>query len=260
MTARCFLSLSLLFASAGCGARSGLGLLFLSDDPGVGGTPFQGGAFGGMAGTAASDGGKPGFAGTPAGGAPIGGRAGSGASGASHAGQGGRGTPPVVDDPTTLGDERAGKVQCRGGGYDAANREIVAICESPLGCCEGDGQCVSSASQCDRAYFTTCDGDEDCPAPNHCCRINAVGFQCRAACPTGFVRHLPCGGPCSDTDQDGIPNRTDACLVDEFEDGKGPFPEDGCSDFDGDGVIDGLDQCPTQMENGLPPKPNDGCP
>lgn len=34
---------------------------------------------------------------------------------------------------------------------------------------------------------------------------------------------------------------------------------DGCSDYDADGVRDGLDQWPLEMEKGLPPKPNDGC-
>lgn len=67
-------------------------------------------------------------------------------------------------------------------------------------------------------------------------------------------------GMCKDTDGDQIPDSVDACLVDEFEDGNGPFPADGCSDFDSDGIIDGKDLCPTLLEDWYPPKPNDGCP
>jgi len=67
-------------------------------------------------------------------------------------------------------------------------------------------------------------------------------------------------GTCVDTDRDQIPDSMDACVISQFEDGNGPFPADGCSDFDSDGVRDGIDQCPTSLEDWYPPKPNDGCP
>ena len=67
-------------------------------------------------------------------------------------------------------------------------------------------------------------------------------------------------GMCVDSDGDQIPNSMDACIFTEFEDGKGPFAADGCADFDADGIHDGVDQCPTKLEDWYPPQPNDGCP
>ncbi len=248
-----------------CGSRSGLGLWSSSDDPGPGlgsgGTPIlgvQAGAFstGATAGDIAGLGGKPGFAGSAAGGAPaIGGtgaRAGAPPAGGTGGVPIGAGGAPIVDDPTTLGDERPGFVRCQG-------KSAVIVCRAPQQCCELEG-CVSNASECHGAPLSVCDGAEDCPASQACCMTeNGFNFRCQNKCPTRTIRHLKCGGPCDDTDDDAIPDNVDACAISQFEDGKGPFPEDGCSDSDGDGVRDGLDKCPNQMEDGLPPKPDDGC-
>jgi OmpA-OmpF porin, OOP family len=67
----------------------------------------------------------------------------------------------------------------------------------------------------------------------------------------------------ADADGDGVPDDgTDRCL-DEKEDGLAPKPQDGCksSDADGDGIPDdGTDHCVGEKEDGLLPDPQDGCP
>ena len=53
-------------------------------------------------------------------------------------------------------------------------------------------------------------------------------------------------GKVNDRDHDGIPDDVDLC-PDEPEDGKPPYPEDGCPappDCDGDGIPDAEDACP----------------
>lgn len=68
--------------------------------------------------------------------------------------------------------------------------------------------------------------------------------------------------PPPDADGDGIPDDgRDRCL-DEKEDGLPPKPSDGCrsSDADGDGIADdGTDHCLQEKEDGLEPDPKDGC-
>jgi len=253
-----------------CGARSGLGFLSSADDSGHGGNgPVSIGVSGTIvvpgAGTVDGGGGnqgaKPSTGGARA--IPAGGSTGvtGGAEhvgGAAHAGSAaamaGAGGTALQDDPTTLGDDRPGWVQCRGN-YDAAGHQIPISCRSPEVCCYQSGSCVSDASQCSGPSVLSCDGSEDCPASQGCCSGECVG-----KCMTRIIRHMACGGPCADNDGDWIPDAVDACIISQFEDGKGPFPEDGCSDYDGDGVRDGLDKCPKEMENGLPPIPDDGCP
>jgi len=259
-----FLLLALL---CGCGARSGLGFLGASDESGRGGSgAFQIGVAGAVvvhgAGTTGDGGnGKPSFGGARP--VPGGGTTGSPggavladggaqAAGGTHAG-GAAGSPVLVDDPMTLGDDRPGWVQCRGS-YDAAGNQITVSCPSPKICCDRTATCVSDASQCSGTNVSNCDGNEDCPAAQSCC----VG-QCASKCTNRKIHHIACGGPCGDADGDWIPDAVDTCIISQFEDGNGPFPEDGCSDYDGDGVRDGLDKCPKEMENGLPPKPDDGC-
>ena len=67
--------------------------------------------------------------------------------------------------------------------------------------------------------------------------------------------------PPADTDGDGIPDDTDACVT-EAEDGNAPDPKDGCpnKDLDGDGIPIPTDTCPTEKEtvNGF--EDGDGCP
>ncbi len=65
----------------------------------------------------------------------------------------------------------------------------------------------------------------------------------------------------ADTDGDGAPDVDDACPT-EPEDGLPPKANDGCpaDDPDADGIARGLDRCPNAKEDGLPPDPNDGCP
>jgi outer membrane protein OmpA-like peptidoglycan-associated protein len=64
-----------------------------------------------------------------------------------------------------------------------------------------------------------------------------------------------------DSDDDGIPNRYDAC-PDQAEDLDGFQDDDGCpeSDNDADGIPDGQDQCPNQPEDFDGFSDNDGCP
>jgi len=253
----------LLLIAAGC-ARTELDGSPLVDAPVAG----SGGALTSSSSGAASYGGDGagrggGGAGTDQGGgrAGLGGTAAAGAGvdgGASGAGRGGAaagagGAPAPANDPTTIGDERPGSMECTDGVH-------VVICQAPQLCC--DGRCIFAANQCAPALLAVCDGDEDCPASQHCCRPdkNSSSITCRSTCLQGTIRHLACGGSCRDSDGDHIPNGVDACIFTEFEDGKSPLSEDGCSDFDGDGIHDGIDQCPTQLENGQPPKPSDGCP
>jgi hypothetical protein len=180
--------------------------------------------------------------GAGAGGAAAGGRAGTGGSGA----------PPVVDDPTTFGDERPNFFVCHG------PWNSLVVCRAPELCCEDTG-CVTNAGQ--RGHvLSSCDGKEDCPGSQQCYRV--AGLQCRDSYATAPIRHVSCGGaPCvKDIDGDWIPDVVDTCKFTQYEDGHDPFPEDGCSDYDSDGVRDGIDQCPLGLEDGLPPKPNDGCP
>ncbi|MEN9786343.1 MAG: hypothetical protein RLZZ299_1607 [Pseudomonadota bacterium] len=65
----------------------------------------------------------------------------------------------------------------------------------------------------------------------------------------------------ADRDQDGIPNRDDACR-DEPEDRDGFEDSDGCpdGDNDGDGVMDGIDRCPDDREDRDGFQDRDGCP
>lgn len=177
----------------------------------------------------------------------------AGSPGGSAAPGGSNGSPPAGDDPTTFGDDRPGFFVCHGA-YTQTD------CRAPELCCYGTG-CIVDASQCDRRNLVSCDGKEDCPGLQQCCWTD-VGLQCQDKCATTPIRHVSCGGaPCvKDTDGDSIPDAVDFCLLDQSEDGRGPLPEDGCSDFDADGIIDGIDKCPNEMENGLPPNPTDGCP
>lgn len=65
-----------------------------------------------------------------------------------------------------------------------------------------------------------------------------------------------------DTDSDGYPDSIDPC-PDVAEDGKEPFPTDGCpadSDRDHDGVVDIKDECPTDPEDRDGIQDEDGCP
>ncbi|MBK8941245.1 MAG: OmpA family protein [Polyangiaceae bacterium] len=65
-----------------------------------------------------------------------------------------------------------------------------------------------------------------------------------------------------DTDKDGYPDHMDLCPT-EPEDGKPPFPTDGCpaeSDRDGDGIPDYRDKCPDEKEDFDGVDDKDGCP
>ena len=64
-----------------------------------------------------------------------------------------------------------------------------------------------------------------------------------------------------DKDQDGVPNKTDACKL-EAEDKDGFEDEDGCPDpdNDGDGLLDSDDQCPNEAEDKDGFGDEDGCP
>ena len=83
---------------------------------------------------------------------------------------------------------------------------------------------------------------------------------------------LACGPPLSskrpsfwdrgaDEDGDGVADTDDACPT-ELEDGLPPQPNDGCvaPDPDRDGVLAGADRCPDAKEDRLFPKSADGCP
>lgn len=65
-----------------------------------------------------------------------------------------------------------------------------------------------------------------------------------------------------DTDGDGYPDEIDLCPT-EKEDGKPPKPDDGCpapKDRDGDGIPDDVDKCPDQPEDKDGIQDADGCP
>lgn len=68
-------------------------------------------------------------------------------------------------------------------------------------------------------------------------------------------------GPDPDTDGDGFPDAIDQCPTVK-EDGKPPFPDDGCPDLDqdDDGILDKDDKCPTVPEDKDGIQDEDGCP
>jgi outer membrane protein OmpA-like peptidoglycan-associated protein len=63
-----------------------------------------------------------------------------------------------------------------------------------------------------------------------------------------------------DSDQDGVPNKSDACPF-EAEDRDGYQDEDGCPDLDndGDGIQDSQDKCPDEAEDKDGFADDDGC-
>jgi OmpA-OmpF porin, OOP family len=65
----------------------------------------------------------------------------------------------------------------------------------------------------------------------------------------------------ADSDGDGVPDSEDKC-PDAKEDGKPPYPNDGCpvADSDGDGIPDDVDKCPNEPENFNGFEDEDGCP
>ncbi len=64
-----------------------------------------------------------------------------------------------------------------------------------------------------------------------------------------------------DTDGDGFPDDIDQCVTIK-EDGKPPYPDDGCPDLDADddGILDKDDKCPTVPEDKDGIEDEDGCP
>ncbi|MFO0587656.1 MAG: OmpA family protein [Polyangiaceae bacterium] len=108
------------------------------------------------------------------------------------------------------------------------------------------------------------------PSPSHCtprhllrgtaaligCALAALacGPMTPTARPSPFDRGV-------DEDGDSVPDSEDACPA-ELEDGLAPKPNDGClsPDPDRDGIPTGQDRCPDAKEDRLFPKPNDGCP
>lgn len=96
------------------------------------------------------------------------------------------------DDLTTVGDDRAGYVQCA----PPAPGEPNLVCGPGLGCCpEG---CAPSGQDCQSPFgFVSCDGDEDCAsAEQHCwvykttgCSTEDVGYSLRCH------RDQDCPGP-----------------------------------------------------------------
>jgi outer membrane protein OmpA-like peptidoglycan-associated protein len=64
-----------------------------------------------------------------------------------------------------------------------------------------------------------------------------------------------------DTDGDGFPDHIDQCPLIK-EDGKPPFPDDGCPDLDrdDDGILDKDDKCPDVPEDKDGIEDEDGCP
>ncbi len=67
--------------------------------------------------------------------------------------------------------------------------------------------------------------------------------------------------PEPDQDKDGFPDAIDQCPTIK-EDGKPPFPDDGCPDLDqdDDGIPDKIDKCPTVKEDKDGIEDEDGCP
>lgn len=238
-----------------CGARSGLESGWF-DDSARGGTAGSG--------VTLPNGGHPnptgGSGGNPSGGRPsLGGNGGRPSSGGQGGARGGVGGSGVADDPNTLGDERAGWVQCFNQRPPGGMNQTATVCGQGMSCCSDSARCLSSgaAPSC-KGLLYQCDGDEDCPG-GHCCRAN--NYVCGTTCSpqADYLLHLPCDGQCQDGDHDGIPDHRDQCLFSP-EDGRGPFPNDGCPDTDADGIPNDRDQCLTQAEDGLPPSPMDGCP
>jgi len=134
----------------------------------------------------------------------------------------------IVDDPTTLGDERPGYVECRKK-FDPL--EPMKLCGPGQTCCVDDATCEAPLRlTCENPQV--CDGDEDCPAGKRCCLENQYKHVCKAQCsdaPYSFaVKHRSCGGACGDADLDTIPDAVDDCSLFGFEDGLSPRPEDGC--------------------------------
>ncbi len=68
-------------------------------------------------------------------------------------------------------------------------------------------------------------------------------------------------GPDPDMDGDGFPDAIDQCPTIK-EDGKPPFPDDGCPDLDkdDDGILDKVDKCPVVPEDKDGIQDEDGCP
>jgi OmpA-OmpF porin, OOP family len=68
-------------------------------------------------------------------------------------------------------------------------------------------------------------------------------------------------GPDPDMDGDGFPDAIDQCPTIK-EDGKPPYPDDGCPDLDkdDDGILDKDDKCPTVPEDKDGIEDEDGCP
>lgn len=68
-------------------------------------------------------------------------------------------------------------------------------------------------------------------------------------------------GPDPDMDGDGFPDAIDQCPTVK-EDGKPPYPDDGCPDLDqdDDGILDVDDKCPTVPEDKDGIEDEDGCP
>jgi len=92
--------------------------------------------------------------------------------------------------------------------------------------------------------------------------LGAVALVLVPACKTSAPVTAPQPAGVVDVDGDHIPDDVDEC-VSEKEDGKPPFPDDGCkvdpNDLDGDGI--GVrDKCPNEKEtlNGF--EDSDGCP
>lgn len=109
-------------------------------------------------------------------------------------------TPPSEDDPTTVGDDRAGYVAC---GSES--------CASGSGCCIDGPACGANNQECASPYaFKTCDGPEDCPAGTQCA-IAPHAIYCGIPSPSyGVVCHTD-----ADCDQNQYSNPcTDgACYV-----------------------------------------------
>jgi OmpA-OmpF porin, OOP family len=94
--------------------------------------------------------------------------------------------------------------------------------------------------------------------------MTASGCQASAQGAASFGGETPPPPPPppepADSDGDGVPDSEDKC-PDAKEDGRQPFPNDGCpvGDADGDGIPDDVDKCPNEPgieeEGGCPKKP-----
>ncbi len=85
-----------------------------------------------------------------------------------------------------------------------------------------------------------------------------LGLGCEVQGPRPTYAVQDRGG---DTDLDGAADRDDTCPS-EPEDGLPPKANDGCpaADPDNDGIMLGDDKCPEGKEDGQPPNATDGCP